>query len=351
MEEHKMKRLRFAFVLLICTQLSMTLVAVDRPILDFNRLSVKDSDNEKENRATYRDFSGGLGEGYSDEQLEMMNTSLFSENWLVELVGSSDFIENDRLSYAKVTPVEENSRKYPGLNVLGIRAHFPRGNFHSNIKVKPPFVIPAYEVAGVQLDGSTFNLNGLLTNVGVVRSVKVNVLGRNYPVRMIIVFKNAQDKELRIDMGFLDFKGWTEVEWRNPLYTKQVGQRELESAPLYPYEISDNQTLRLDRIIFIRDALFPDITDFIAYIRDIRVVFDTATIESLVDINDEGTWGILYDRQVARGIEETNALGARKILEVLDEEKRDRSDEAGAVAPPPAAPVAPPADAAAAPPA
>ncbi len=331
----------------------VALTAVENPLIDFTPLSALDNAAQNQNAATFRDFKESAGLGYTEEELAEMNTSLYVENWRIKLNPSSNFVANDRLSFVRVAPVEQTARKYAGLDVMGIRVSYPEGAFNSHATLAPPFRIPSFEVAGQTIDqGTTFIQNGLLENVGVLKAVKVNVLGRNYPIRMVLVLRDNDYVEHRIDMGLIDFRGWTEVEWRNPNYITDVKKRDLKKNPLYPFFSISDQTMSFDRIVFVRDALYPEITDFVTYIKDVRLVYDLAMIESVVDVNDEALWGILYEKQLQQQKEETRLLGEREILEVLERPLVDTSQDGGQQQGGAAAPAAAaPADAAAAAPA
>jgi hypothetical protein len=61
--------------------------------------------------------------------------------------------------------------------------------------------------------------------------------------------------------------------------------------------------------------------DFIAYIKDISITYDRALIQLERDIDDEGVWGILQERERSRREAELQRLGSIQVLRYLEQRK------------------------------
>jgi hypothetical protein len=312
---------------------STSLFADTSVLLDFSTL-VGDTD-VGENEATVVDFSAQAGTGFTDEERAQMKTSLMIDNWEVVLASSSRTIGNQRRSLAKAVLVSDEASRFPGETVLGIRVHFPTEPFNSYALVKPPFEIPAYMQRTTMqsdgtlvadesdLSGSKFDGYGVVKNVGVIKSVTVNVYGNNFPNGFSLVVMDQDGKEQNIFFGYLDFDGWRELTWSNPNYIDEVRNREMKKYPLYPRA----QPMRkLVGLVFYRDAA-QEGGDFISYIKDITITYDRAVLESTRDINEEEVWGILSEREESRRTAEFSKLGNLQVLRYLEAKKMHQEPE------------------------
>ena len=209
--------------------------AEESVLIDFNELV---DDYQGEHQATLVDFSSTAGTRYTDDEKASMNTSLYAPNWGVQLSSSSRNVVNDRLSYVRAVTVGENAKSFAGNQVIGIRVHYPEGSFNSYAWVKPPFSIPAYATSVVVEDapkGDQFTGFGVVKNVGVIKSLKVNVYGMNYPMGMAVVLRDENEQTNQIPLGYLDFDGWRELTWNNPNYISEVRNREVKKvSPVSP---------------------------------------------------------------------------------------------------------------------
>ena len=298
--------------------------AEESVMIDFNELL---DDYQGEHQATLVDFSSVAGTRFTEEEKAAMNTSLFIPNWGVRLSSSSRNVTNDALSYVRTVTVQENAQSYPGEQVMGIRVHYPTGSFNSYAWVEPPFDIPAYATSGVIEDapkGDQFTGFGVVKNVGVIKSIKINVYGMNYPMGLAVVLIDDQEQTSQHPMGYLNFDGWRELTWENPNYITSVRNRELKREPLYPRSAP---SLTLDSIQFYRDAM-QEGGDFISYVKDISVVYDQAVIQSIDrDLDHEDVWGILAEREEERRTAELKRLGDLEVLRYLESQKMDREPE------------------------
>ncbi len=296
--------------------------AEESVLIDFAELV---DDYQGQNKATLMDFSSVAGTRYTDEEKAAMMTSLFIPNWEVRLSSSSRTVLNDSKSYVMAVTTGDEAAKYAGEQIMGVRVHFPLGTFNSNATVKPPFEIPAYATSSVEEEGKRgdqFNGYGVVKNVGVIKTLKVNVLGRNFPMGLSILLRDDKEEVQTVFMSYLDFDGWRELQWANPNYITQVRNRELNTYPLYP---RNTPAVTLDGMLFTRDAS-QEGGDFISYIKDIKVVYDLAVRADIdKDVDDEAVWGILSNREESRRNAELKRLGNLQVLRYLEGKKMDTS--------------------------
>jgi hypothetical protein len=313
--------------------LSIPVVADTSVLLDFSTL-VPDTDFG-EHEATLVDFSQQAGTGFTEEERNAMKTSLAIENWEVALASSSRSVNNLRKSMTKAVLVNDDAVKFAGDTVLGVRIHFPEDPFNSYAIVKPPFEIPAYmkrtilQPDGTMIDddkdlqGTKFDGFGVVKNIGVIKSISVNLYGSNFPNGFGIILKDQNNIEQQIFMNYLEFDGWRELIWNNPNYVTEVRDREIKRYALYP---RSEPMRKLVGLIFYKDAAQQG-GDFIAYIKDITVTYDKALLETSRDINEEEVWGILSEREEARRTYEFSKLGNLQVLRYLEGKKMDQGSE------------------------
>lgn len=287
--------------------------------------------------ATAIDYSRQAGSAYSAEDKALMKISLAIPSWEVELASSSQSVVNQSNSFVRASLVKQDAAKYAGETVLGVRVHFPTYGVNSYAIIKPPFSIPAYATlegdqnakVGAQFDGF-----GVLKNVGVIKSIQINVLGRNYSNSLSLLLENESGQEQEIFMGYLNFDGWKALQWQNPNYQTEVRNRDIKVLPLYPRSAP---FIKLKGIVIHRDAA-QDGGDIVSYIKDIKVIYDQAVLDSNSDIDDEAIWGILKQREEERRNFELSKLGNLQVLRAL--ETRKMAKEAAFDEPATAAPAA-----------
>ncbi len=130
--------------------------------------------------------------------------------------------------------VKADATKFAGQTVMGVRIHFPTFGINSYAVVKPPFTIPAYATLSSDQKakvGAQFDNIGILKNVGVLKSIQVNVLGRNFNNSLSLLLENENGEEQEIFMGFLNFDGWKALTWVNPNYQSEVRNRDIKILP------------------------------------------------------------------------------------------------------------------------
>jgi hypothetical protein len=330
--------------IIVCITLLVSgLGFADRSVLiDFTDLvpdvTVGNATQPNENEATMIDFSEVAGASYDEELKKKMKTSLALENWSVQLASSARTVFNQARSYTKEAVLKDTAKPFDGeemagKSVLGVRVHFPLPNFNSYALVKPPFEIPAYQVA-TQLQGDTlvevegdegtkFDGYGVVKNVGVLKSVEVTVYGSNFPNGFGVILRDQNEHDMTIYMDNLQFDGWRKLIWNNPNYITEVRNRELHKHPLYP---KSEPFVKLVGMIVYRDSQ-QEGGDIVTYVKDIAITYDLALLETQRDINDEAIWGILSERQEARKRAELRRVGDIQVLRALEKEKMDKSEQ------------------------
>jgi hypothetical protein len=282
-----------------------------------------------------------------------MRTSLAIPNWDVELASSSKTLLNQTLSMTAETAVSADGKQFAGKTVFGVRIHFPTEPFNSWARVMPPFEIPAFEpkatiddkgaitpTASAQgsdpvnarlsrFEGS-YDTNtkittalGIVKNVGTLKSVAVTVRGLQFPHGLYVVIKDANGVERNIFMGYLNFDGWKELRWDNPQYVTDVRNRELRIYPLYPTSVP---YVKFDGFIITRDAATVG-GDFVAYFKDVKILYDRAVLDPVRDIDDESVWGIVSQRETERKLLESRAFGNSAVLRYLEGQKQETGSE------------------------
>lgn len=311
---------KFMFILLVVCLALTGLTAKEEALINFADLVAGDSGQHE---ATLMDYSSEAGTRYSDVDKAQMQTSLLVENWEVKLTSSSQSVINNRYSYTVEVPggLEDEG------SFLGVRVHFPEGSFNSYAFVKPPFAIPAYATHPTDPEasrGNQFNNFGVVKNVGVLKQVKINVYGMNFPIGLALELR-AEDESIQyVPFTFLDFEGWKELVWENPNYVYEVRNREIKKTALYP-RMAPSMTL--NSIVMYKDGMVEG-GDFITYIKNIDVTFDQAILEDVdSEINHEEVWGILADREEERRKAELQRLGNLQVLRFLEEQKMHRDPE------------------------
>jgi hypothetical protein len=308
------------------------LFAEEAVLIDFAKLAsdiVPNQDNvNTQNRATMMDFSQNVGGSFTSEQKAAMKTSLAIPNWDIVLASSSRTVGNMIRSYTQEAPSKQWG------TVLGVRVHFPVEPFNSWAIIKPPFDIPAFEApAEVDDEGniepsgesdgiigtSRFeNGLGVVKNVGTIKSIAVNAYGLNFPHGLSAIVIDNQGNAQNIFMGYLNYDGWAELRWDNPGYVQEVRNRDLRLYPLYP---TSTPFIKFGGFLVQRDA-DKEGGDFIGYFKDVKVIFDKAVLDTDRDIDDEGLWHIIYDRETAKKVWEMQRFGANQVLRYLDAQKQ-----------------------------
>lgn len=335
-----MKRI---FILLTIALVAVGLFAEEAVLIDFTKLGADilapapedgQEPQNTQNRATIMDYGAVAGGSFTNDQKQIMKTSLALRNWNITLASSSRTVNREVLTYAD----EAQSKQYG--TVLGIRVNFPTEPWNSWALIKPPFEIPAFEPAGeVDDDGNvTAATNsrlsrfegpedengrpqyglGVVKNVGTVKSIAVNVYGLQFPHSLSVILIDSEGNEKTMHMGYLNFDGWAELYWQNPAYVSQVRNRELRLYPLYP---TTTPFVKFGGFLIKRDGDKAG-GDFVGYFRDVKIIYDKAVLEAEPDIDNEGLWHIIQDRETAKKKWEMSRFGQQQILRYLEQQKQ-----------------------------
>jgi len=309
-------------------------------LIDFTKLgadlTVGQEKTPSQNGATLIDYSAVAGASFSDDEKAAMKSSLAVNNWQVTLASSARSIRNQSVTMTKEATTTAKAKQFNGEDmankkVLGIRIHFPTEPFNSWAMIQPPFDIPAYAdkdsfqggkqtIADADKGiGAKFNTYGVVKNVGVLKSLSITVYGANFPNGIGVVISDQDGTEQTMFMDYLQFDGWRTLTWSNPNYITDVRNRELRKFPLYPKGMP---FVKLIGIVIYRDAA-QEGGDFVTYIKDLKVTYDKAIMETDRDSNDEAIWGILQQRAEARRLAELKRLGNVQVLRFLESQKMD----------------------------
>jgi hypothetical protein len=257
-----------------------------------------------------------------------MKSSLAINNWEVSLASSSRNLENQVRSYTLEAPSKQWG------TVMGVRVHFPVEPWNSWASIRPPFDIPAFEPSGEvddegnatpaeDSDGITTPSRfedgyGVVKNVGTIKALAANVYGLNFPYTLYAILIDNQGGEKRVALGTLNHDGWAEHTWQNPAYITEVRNRELRLYPLYPFS---TPFVKFGGFVIQRDK--DQIGgDFIAYFKDVKIIYDQAVLETDRDIDDEGLWNIIKERETERKKFEMNQFGQHQVMRYLDIQKQ-----------------------------
>ncbi len=306
-------------------------VAQESVLIDFSELTADwPADDPTDNERTLVDFGDLAGATFTEEERDLMKSSLAIENWDIELSSSSRTMQRVVDSQVRQATVREGATQFENEGVMGIRVSFPTESFNAWAMVQPPFEIPAFADLD-ELDGDgnlvvpddeegrgrKFDNYGVVKNIGTLRTVSMNVYGLNYPYRISLILQDENNNTKEVLMGTLEFDGWNELTWENPNYIQDVRNREVRQQPLYP-RLSPMRKLVGIRIY--RDGS-QEGGDFVSYIKDINVTYDLATLDVERDIDDEAVWGILQEREQARRQAELRRLGNVQILRFLEQRR------------------------------
>ena len=333
-----MKRI---IILIVIASFTAGMLFADEAILiDFSKLTadirVKLEENDQDsrpnqNRRTVMDYGQIAGGSFTDSQKVLMKTSLAIENWDVKLNSSAQTVTNVSNTYVRESPSKQWG------TVIGVRIHYPVDPSYGKATIKPPFEIPAYEpmaevddsgiIQASSSDGITgpsrFEQEyGVLKNVGTIRSVAINAYGLNFPHGLNVILLDSEGNEKVCFMGYLNYDGWAELTWNNPQYMFEVRNRDLRLYPLYPHTMPFVKFggLRLDRDA---DRIGGD---FVAYFKDVKIIYDKAVLDSERDINDEDIWGIIRQRETQKRVFEMEKFGHNQILRFLDTQKQAKEE-------------------------
>ncbi len=312
---------------------------IDFTLLDADCVS-DDNGNATQNKHTVMDYSVSAGATFTEDQKDLMKTSLALPEWEVQLNSSAKTVSSLADSQVVAAPVKgEADVPFAGSNVMGVRIVFPTWNSNANAKIVPPFDIPAYEPLAEADDngerqeptdeekasGKTLFEDGygVVKNVGTVKSIKVTTMGMNYPHGLYVLMSDNDGIERRYFMGYLGFDGWKELRWNNPQYLSEIRNREIRVYPIYPRGLP---YVKFEGFQITRDASHVG-GDFIGYFKDVSIIYDKALLTSDRDIADEDLWGIIGKQEDARQNAEMQKFGNKQVNRYLEKAKLASEDE------------------------
>lgn len=247
------------------------------------------------------------------ETLPPINYGL--KNW--RLVPASSIKRTEVFKASRVQSVVVQAGEYAGQHVLGVKIKFPSYNYDMFVNIEPPFMPDTSNPA--------FNNNGVLDNVGIVRSAYITVYGLYQPEKLYLVTEDDDGATHEFGFGSLYYIGWRTLEWINPDYIYDVRDREIDRRPLYPRASSKR---RFKSIIIQRSAL-NGTTDFVTYIKDVALTYDKAINNDLFnDIANEETWRIIEDSYSQRERLMIKKAATDRYFEYLEERKLYFKNEA-----------------------
>lgn len=313
-------------------------------LIDFTKLSADcvadDNGNATQNSRTVMDFSTAAGATFTEDQKDLMKTSLVLPEWEVSLNSSARTVQSLGLSTVVAAPVKEDAQvPFAGSSVMGVRVVFPEWNSNAHAYIRPPFEIPAYEPYAScdengnrqeptdeeKASGKTLFEDGygVVKNVGTVKSIKVTTMGMNYPEGLYVLLKDNDNVERRYFMGYLGFDGWKELVWNNPQYISEIRNREIRVYPIYPRGLP---FVKFTGFQITRDANHIG-GDFIGYFKDVSIIYDKALLTSDRDIADEDLWGIINKKESARQAAEMSRFGNKQVDRFLEKQKQATEDK------------------------
>ena len=337
----------------LMTIVGLSSFAEERTLIDFSTLKAdvavyppkqdgqESSEEEKpnQNSRTLMDYRRAAGASFSNDQKELMRSSLALTEWEVVLNSSARTIS----SLAQSTVKEAPSKAFD--TVMGVRVVFPSGAYNANAKIVPPFSIPAYEPYGeldengdrkpaekkegeessgpkwqFESDNPTDKASpayGLVKNVGTLKKVAVTTMGMNFPHALYVLLSDNDNIVRRYFMGYLGFDGWKTLEWNNPEYIQEVRTREIRIYPIYP---RGEPFVKFEGFQIARDAAHIG-DDFIGYFKDVKIIYDKANLETERDIADEDLWGIIGRKENARQALEMSRFGNKQVNRYVEKQK------------------------------
>lgn len=312
--------------------------ASEATVIDFTLLDADcvedDNGNATQNSHTVMDYSTAAGATFSEDQKDMMKTSLALPEWEVLLNSSAKSVVSLADSKVVAAPVKaEADVPFAGSNVMGVRIIFPEWNSNANAKIVPPFDIPAYEpLSSADENGNRQEQSdeekasgkklfedgyGVVFNVGTIKAISVTTMGMNFPHALYVLLKDNDNVERRYFMGYLGFDGWKELRWNNPQYISEIRNREIRVYPIYP---RGTPFVKFAGFQIARDAAHIG-GDYIGYFKDVKIIYDKALLESDRDIDDEDLWGIITKKEDARQNAEMERFGNKQVNRYIERAK------------------------------
>ena len=328
-----MKRI---FILLVIAMMATVAFAEQATLIDFSLLTSDVTVGETPHHGpTMVDLSEVAGASFTAQERELMKSSLFIENWDVDLNSSAQTALSQSNSKVRAATVREGAEDFGGDTVLGARIMFPTEPWNAWAVIRPPFEIQGY-ANPTTFDGTTVvedpdgeqgakfeNGYGVVKNVGVIKQIGVNVYGLNFPHSISVIMQDENNDQAEYFMGYLDFDGWRTMIWDNPNYIDDVRDRDLRLYPIYP----NLQPMRkLVGFRIYRDGATQG-GDFVTYLKDVTIVYDEARLQLEADIDHDALWEILSEREEDRRRAELSRLGNEQVLRFIERQLQSPPSE------------------------
>lgn len=199
--------------------------------------------------------------------------------WRIKLSGYSDNATSRSLSDLKIVNVDTSklATDIKFSKCLGVRVYFEYSHGNDWAQIKPELPLSDY----YSKEGE-----GILRNVGPIKSISIWVAGRNYKNSVEVRLKDEGGHYKSINFGSLFFRGWKKLTWNNPDYIKHLQKRDIIKAPLYP---QFEPFLKFDSLVIYKSPQELG-GNFVAYIKDVRVEYEPALMRREEPINDEAEW-------------------------------------------------------------
>ena len=313
--------------------------AEETMLIDFTQLDADccadENGNPQQNKRTVMDYSKTAGATFTQEQKDLMKTSLALPHWEVSLNSSASSVKNLAESTVVAAPVKGDANvPFAGKNVMGVHVVFPEWNSNAYAIIEPPFNIPAYEpyaqaddngVRQPQTDEEKASQKtlfedgyGVVKNVGTVRDIKVTFRGMQYPHGLYVLMSDNDRVTRRYFIGYMENDGWRELTWHNPQYISEIRHREIRVYPIYP---RGTPFVKFEGLQITRDAAHIG-GDFVGYFVDVKIIYDKAVLNAEYDIADQDLWGIINKREAKRQKAEMERFGNKQVNRFLEERKR-----------------------------
>ncbi|MGL5255169.1 MAG: flagellar filament outer layer protein FlaA [Brevinema sp.] len=255
-------------------------------------------------------FEDGIQEIYTNQNNTFINENgrVYAEigsrmfmlsNWLVTVSnrdGENPLDNKD--SYSRRIQSGEQG------TVLGVRIKFPEWPFPDEAIVRPTFPLLPFNYAG---EYANIN-NGVVTNVGIIKSFSQWVNGRAFPHTLAVRMLDDSNQIKEIPLGSLRFLGWRRLSYNNPFFPQRPEDMILPLRPIYPHTLP---LLRFDSFIITRPSNAP-VGDFIAYIGNSEITYSPYYVEDNLDIDDELEWGLHRQKQ-----EDSAVIGNRVLYDKI----------------------------------
>ncbi len=216
------------------------------------------------------------------------------DKWKIVLSGYSDNPISRKLSDLKIVDVDSGklSTDEKFSKALGVHIYYEYSHGNDWAQIKPKMEINQFYAK----EGE-----GIVRNVGPIKSVSILVSGRNYSYSIEVRMVNQDGKFKSINFGTLWFKGWKKLTWNNPNYIKDKKKRDIIKVHLYPQYAP---YLKLDSIIIYKSP--QEIGgDFVTYIKDVRIEYEPLMKKIDMPVADEKEWGI-KEKNAKEAIEKLN---------------------------------------------